>query len=1003
MSKTTIFLRSGIFAIALILLSGCPVDLAKPDRAKAKYQYKYAADLYSQAATKIKDRDTVKRVRMDAGFCYRMANEYGKAMKSYEKVLRIKGESKNTEALFQLGVLKMKTAEGDVNALREAREYFKTYLEEVPNDERVLKKIAAIDSVESWTKDAPNSRFKISNVKQLNTKASDYCPMMGSKKDDKIFFTSDREGGVRKKSMDGYIGFSYHDIWYAEAKKVRRTSRNPNPPIVFASPVIALGTINSKFNDGSCCFDRKFTTIYYTQCNGTDGKSKTCKLFQAKLNGSEWVEEQMLEFCINDSFNYGHPSLSDDGKKLYFSSDRPDGIGGYDIWVCSYNQRAKGWGDPVNLGEAINTEQNEMYPYWNSHDANLYFSSTGHLGMGGLDIFRSEGSGTEWSEPENLRAPLNSGGDDFGITYDVTNADHGYFSSNREGGRGSDDIYEFHVDPLCIELEGNVYECVLPKTNPDKYNLAKPLANSTITITNDKDSTTIILKTDANGYYRTTCLKEKTNYEILCQNLELYYFDAEIKQKTTKGIKISTVLRQDFCLYTQIIEQVVPIYYDLDKANIRADAAKVLDEMIVPLLKKYPKLRMELGSHTDCRSSYAYNEDLSQRRADSAVAYLVKAGIDARRLVAKGYGESQLVNDCQCEGAIKVPCTEAKHQENRRTTIRTLDVDFDPKVAAVISEDPKNVNVKPIIVKMTNRDNKFLIGTAGNNVESNGPSLVAPGADISISLLELKNLVAKGAIKPGDLTGMSIADVNAGRLKPNATVRLNTLRLGNKEGGKTLTNVEVKIGTNPNPYTFGFDALKKLDGIVNTDEGEITFKNVNTGALQNGAVESHGTKDNPPVDPNKPNTPEAPKADTVSLDDYKTVTLIDEGGSLMIPTMVNDKENVNWSYDPSSRKVEISEDMVKQLLDSKTLTKKNFEDGESIKLADGTKLPSNTFIIETLQIGDVTLENVKVTVSSKVTVPTIGGMSTIMKKMFATVKGKTLYMKPKEKRVKPER
>ncbi len=999
MSKTTIFLRTSIFAVSLILLCGCPVNLSKPDGAKARFQYKYAADLYSQIAPKIKDKDTAQRVRMDAAFCYRMANEYDKAIKAYDKVL--KKDPKNTEALYQAGTLKMKTADGNADALREARAYFKRYLEEVPNDERVLNKVAAIDSVESWREGATKNRFKVSNVKALNTKANDYCPMIASKKDDKIFFTSDREGGVTKKKVDGYLGFGFHDMWFAGAKKVKKTSKNPNPPVVFEKPVLALGTINTKFNDGTCCFDRKFTTIYYTQCNGTDGKSKTCKLFQAKLTGDQWGEEQMLEFCINDSFNYGHPTLSDDGKKLYFASDRADGYGGYDIWVCSYNQRAKGWSEPINLGEAINTDQNEMYPYWNSHEATLYFSSTGHMGMGGLDLFRSEGSGTDWTEPENLRAPLNSGGDDFGITYDINNRDHGYFTSNRDGGKGSDDIYEFRVEPLVIELEGYVYECVLPKTNPDKYNLSKPLANSTITISNNIDSTKMIVKTDAKGYYRVT-LKEKTNYEILCQNLELYYFDAEIKQKTTKGIKISTVLRQDFCLYSQIIEEVVPIYYDLDKANIRPDAAKVLDEKIVVLLKKYPKLRLELGSHTDCRSSYAYNEDLSQRRADSAVAYLVRAGIDARRLVAKGYGESQLVNDCQCEGAVKVPCTEDQHQQNRRTTIKTLDVNFDPKVKDVINNDKNNTNVKPIIVKMENKDNKYLVTAAGNNIESATKALVVPGADISISMTELKNLLDKKVIKPEDLVGITVADITAGKIKPNATVKLNMLRLGGKDGGKTLTNIVVKIASMGTPYVFGFDALKKLDGTVNTDEGEITFKNVNAGAMPNGAIESNGTK--PSGTPttgntgNTPSTPAAPKADTVSMDDYKSVTLIDENGCMMIPTMANDKENVNWCYDPASRKVEISEDMVKQLLENKTITKKDFEDGESIKLQDGTKLPSNSFIIATLQIGDVTLENVKVTVSSKVTVPTIGGMSGILKKMFAVVKGKTLYMKPKEKR-----
>ncbi|MES2618024.1 MAG: OmpA family protein [Bacteroidota bacterium] len=1003
MKKTTLFLGTGIIAVAILLLSSCSGggSLSRADGAKSRYQYKYAADLYSQLAPKIKDKNEAQRARMEAAFCYRMANEYDKAIKAYDKAL--KKEPKNTEALYQAGKLKMLIA-GDCNAeaLREARVYFKKYLEEVPNDERVLKKIAAIDSAENWRKDSPKNRFKVSNVKTLNTKASEYCPMIASKKDDKLFFTTDREGGMAKKKIDPYIGFSYHDMWVATGKKVKKSAKNPNPPITFEKPAIVLGTVNTKFNDGTCCFDRKFQIIYYTQCNGGDGKSKTCKLMQGKFNGTEWTDEQMLSFCINDTFNYGHPTLSDDGKRLYFSSDRPDGLGGYDIWVCTYNQRAKDWSDPVNLGETINTDQNEMYPYWNSHDASLYFSSTGHLGMGGLDIFRSEGGGTEWSEPENLRAPLNSGGDDFGVTFDINKPDHGYFSSNRCDSKGSDDIYEFRVDPLCIELEGYVYECI-PNSNPQQFNNSKPLANSTITITNDKDSVKMILKTDANGYYRTVCLKEKTNYEILCQNLELYYFDAEIKQKTTRGIKISTVLRQDFCLQSQIIEQVVPIYYDLDKANIRPDAAKVLDETILPLLKKYPKLRMELGSHTDCRSSYAYNEDLSQRRADSAVAYLVRNGIDARRLVAKGYGESQLVNDCKCEGAIKVPCTEDLHQQNRRTTIKTLDVNFDSKVKEVLSGDKNNTNVRAIIVKMTKKENRFEVTTTGNN-GAESVAAVAPGADFVMSLAELKNLVAKGLIKPEDLTGITIADINAGKFKPNASVRLNTLRVGPKDRGYTMTNVVVKIAASGLPYILGFDALKANGGTVNTDEGdgEITFKNVNTDAMKNGAIDSKlapGTGTTGTT--GTPGTTKAPAADTVSLADYKSINLIQENGLLMLPTMINDKENVNWSYDEKGRKIEITEDMVKQLLDSKTITKNDFEDGETVKLGDGTKLRSNTFTIAKLQIGDVILENVRVTVNSKITVPTIGGLNALMKKNNAVVKGTVLYLKPKEKRTKP--
>jgi outer membrane protein OmpA-like peptidoglycan-associated protein len=996
MNKFTVFFCTGLLAFT-VLFTGCTgSSLSKADEAKSRMQYKIAGDLYTILGPKVKGpnaKEDQAKAREEAAYCYRMANEYEKAIKAYEKV--IKKDPKNTEALYQLGVLNMKVAGGkNADAKREARDYFKKYLEEVPNDERVIAKIAALDSAENWEKEAPNSRFKVLNLKVVNTKGMEYSPMIAGKKDDVLYFSTDREGGVAKKKIYGQTGNSYSDMWFIKAKKGSKR----NAAKTWEKPEIALGTINTKYNDGSCVFDRKYSTIYYTQCNGADGKSTSCKLFQAKLSGTEWAEEQMLGFCVDDTFDYGHPALSEDGKTMYFSSNREGGEGGYDIWCVTYNQRAKSWGVPFNLGPTINTEKDEMFPYVSVHNGSLYFSSNGHLGMGGLDVFMVEGSGTEWTAPENLRAPLNSGGDDFGMTFDNTNPDHGFFTSNRNGGKGNFDIWEFNVAPLVIEIEGYVYEC-LPEPDDKNHNLSKPLKNSVITITNDKDSSKIIVKTNDKGYYGKIRLKEKTNYEINCDNRELYYFDAMPVQRTTKGIKSSTTLKQDFCLKSQIIIMTVPIYYDLDRAEIRKDAAAILDEKILPLLLKYPKLRMELGSHTDCRSSYDYNIDLSQRRADSAVAYLVRKGIDARRLLAKGYGESQLVNDCKCEGAVKVPCTETQHQENRRTTIKTLDVNFDPNVKVVGGPDANNVNSKPIIVKMTKKDANFLVSTAANGVESTGPSMVSPGKDISISLTELKALIAKGLIKPEHLVGITIAEIMAGKLKPNATVKLSTLRFGPKDRSNTFTDIVVKIAAGANPFVFGVDALTALNGSLNAEESEMTFKNINTEALKGGPIESNATKAAGSTGGATAGGTVAAVDTGVSLVDYKRVALITENNNQYVPTMVNDKENVNWKFDVKSRKILITEDMVIQLLESGAITKKDFDtEGETIKLKNGTKLPSNVLIIASLQIGDVVLENVKVTVDSTIEEPVMGGMSTTLKKIAAFVKGKFLFMKPKEKK-----
>jgi hypothetical protein len=313
------------------------------------------------------------------------------------------------------------------------------------------------------------------------------------------------------------------------------------------------------------------------------------------------------------------------------------------------------------------------------------------------------------------------------------------------------------------------------------------------------------------------------------------------------------------------------------------------------------------------------------------------------------------------------------------------------------------VDVKPIIVKLGKKNDAYIVAAAGNDIAATGTAIVAPGADLSISVLELKNLIAKGVVKQTDLTGVTMADIAGGRVKPTATVKLNTLRVGPKDVGYTLTNVTMKIAAINNPYSFGYDALKANNGTVNTEEGEITFKNVNTEALKDGPIKSTipgtgttgttGTGTKPGTAP----TSTPANADTASMADYSQINLISQGGALFVPTMINDKENVNWLFNPTGRKIEISEDMFKQLLDAKVVSKKDFEDGESIKLADGTKLPSNTFVAN-IQIGDLVINGAKIVISSKVTEPTIGALNTQMKKINATVKGNVLYYKDKTKK-----
>jgi outer membrane protein OmpA-like peptidoglycan-associated protein len=448
--------------------------------------------------------------------------------------------------------------------------------------------------------------------------------------------------------------------------------------------------INSPSNEGFPAFDSKGTTMFFTLCNGRDGKGASCRLYSAQGQGSEWTNVEVLPFST-DSFNCMHPSLSKDGQTLFFCSDMPGGYGGKDIWSVTYSKRGKTWGDPVNLGPEINTPVHEGFPHI-AEDGTLYFSSEGHATIGGLDIMYAKGSGTEWSTPINMKPPMNSGADDFGMISNSNN-ENGYFSSNREGGRGGDDIYHFYMTPLVFTLSGIARD----------LNTKEILSNAVLTITNSTDTGKVTVKTDHKGYYKIN-LKSRTDYELFAAHED--YYDSKIEFQTTKGYEASADLTQDLYLEPFDYKKVFTlegIYYDLASASIRSDAAVVLDT-IVYLMNKYPKIRLELGSHTDCRADSAYNQELSQRRADSAVAYIGSKGIDTARLVAKGYGETMLVNDCACEGTyIKRKCTEEEHQMNRRTTFKLLDNNYVPKKKVV--EPPVDPKQKGPAGKGTNNNN----------------------------------------------------------------------------------------------------------------------------------------------------------------------------------------------------------------------------------------------------------------------------------------------------------
>lgn len=644
----------------MIALVGCKASLQEANKNYELHQYAVAADMYERVLKENKELTKIQKqeIAFKAGEAYRHNHNSKKALKMYSKSIKY-GRKDATSAIREA---EMYMEQGlYTEALTKLKEYKKAFPAEKSIDDMIAGSELALKCADKKT------RYIIEEFKVANeSKVDDLVPRYADKRHKTIMFTSDRVDGISNKQLK-WTGRNFGDFWITEQKGRRGK-------VKWQAPVLVDGF--TEFYDGVATFDARYSTMYFTQCNGLEGKDTTCKIYEAKKRGRAWeVNPEPLPFC-SDKYDCGHPALSPDGTKLYFVSDMEGSLQDEgreprertkDIYVVNYVRRGKTWGEPINLGKTINTNGDEKFPYVHE-DGTLYFSSDGHVTLGGLDIFHTKQlseSPTDWAQPENMGCPVNSKGDDFGILLD-TDKESGFFTSDR--GRGDDNIYQFSMTPIILVLKGTVTDC----------DNTLPLEKALVEISNDKDSSKIRLYTDEKGYYETP-LKLGVNYEIKVSKREDYFYDAEPKFVSTEGLEFSAEFVKDFCLKNQCNDVfVLPIYYGLDSAFLRNESKTVLDNLVATL-KKYPKMSVELGSHTDCRATYEYNRNLSQRRADSAVAYILKNGINPFRLEARGYGESQLTNHCECEGTKRVPCTEEEHQANRRTTVKVVNCKYEFK------------------------------------------------------------------------------------------------------------------------------------------------------------------------------------------------------------------------------------------------------------------------------------------------------------------------------------
>lgn len=616
----------------------------RADELYRRYEYANAVKLYMKLVDIRKPR-LADLERLAA--CYVQMKDYESAENWYARVVEIEGSVADNRLVYG-EVLK---ANGKY---AEAKQQLMAYAGETGNTDSVAVAIAGCDSALVWMSNPTVHKLRNEGV---NTSLSEFSVFPIG---ENVYYTGEPDGYMRGIRQYGWTGHSFLRVYTAD-----RLGDN-----TLTNAVLAAESLNdASYHIGPLAADATGDTLYVTRTypgkEGTETRegrgsyrTNTLELYlYTRGSDNVWSPEPFVHNNVS-KYSVGHAALSEDGEILYFVSDMPGGYGGTDIWYCK-KQGDGSWGTPVNGGSTINSEGDELFPNIGPNGM-LYYSSDGFAGMGGLDVFQSAGKGAQWSVPVNLRYPVNSSGDDFAYltTYDGEEGMAGYLSSNRRGGKGGDDIYSFTYEkPKIIILRG---------TTSDKAT-GERLPATTVTLYDGEREIVAKRSSDGAGTFE-FILDRNQAYTVLGQK-EGYHADSA--KISTMGITRSDTLEVALLL-EPVFEvgntfELENIYYDFDKHNIRPDAAMILDEL-VRTLRDNPTLKIELSSHTDSRGSNTYNEALSQRRAQSAVDYLVTKGIARDRMVAKGYGETRLVNRC----ADGVACSAAEHQANRRTEVTIL-------------------------------------------------------------------------------------------------------------------------------------------------------------------------------------------------------------------------------------------------------------------------------------------------------------------------------------------
>jgi len=643
-------------------LMGQKRDLVvQADKVFSVGEYVKAVEKYKKAYSREKDRQKKMAITIKIGTCYRLINDTRKAESYFSRVVKQKSPDPKTH-LYYADVLKIN------GKMALAKSEYEEYLKAVPDDQMARLAYQSCDSIIAWT-NSP-THYQVENVKDFNSKFNDYSPFFASQDYKELYLSSSRDGSAGSK-IHGGTGQSFSDIFYTRLDNKQK----------WAVPAPVDKAINSIYDDGAPWVSSDGGTMYFTRCRFDKQMALGCQIMVTKRSGTKWTDPTVVPIS-KDSVIIAHPSLTDDQLTMFFVSDMLGSIGGKDIWMVKRDKADGAFGAPVNLGGDINTPKDEMFPFVKS-DSVFYFSSNGWPGLGGLDIFKAtldkEG---KWII-ENMKVPVNSTADDFGIVFQK-DEEKGYFTSSRlEKSRGGDEIYSFVLPQKRFNMLGRVIN----------ERTTMPIGGADVRLIGS-DGTSLEYKTDSTGNFSFK-LKAETDYLLVA--FKRGFLNGKLRE-TTMGLEVSRDFNATLVLapYEKPIE-LPNILYDLAKWDLRPESMVALDAL-VETLEDNPNITIELMSHTDVRPFRAMtNLELSQNRAQSVVDYLISKGIAPDRLKARGYGPDQPrvvddkiaatynflnAGDTLSKALIdNLPSDQDKevaHQLNRRTEFRVLRNDYVP-------------------------------------------------------------------------------------------------------------------------------------------------------------------------------------------------------------------------------------------------------------------------------------------------------------------------------------